>query len=100
MIIFCRVYQSFALGQKKCFFSVINYLNYSEKNRNGFLISYLCSIVFFLLSALNLGTSVHAINPPFQESIPDTKAPAVLKHIMRSPVVRCWSATFNRFNVS
>lgn len=34
------------------------------------------------------GTSVHAVNFPSQESIPDPKAPAVLKRIMRSPAAR------------
>jgi hypothetical protein len=61
----------------------------NEKNINSFVISYLCSIVKKRkISALILCTSVHAVNLPSQESIPDTKAPPLLKRIMRSPAVR------------
>lgn len=38
--------------------------------------------------ALILCTFVHAVCLPSQESVPDPKAPAVLKRIMRSPAVR------------
>jgi hypothetical protein len=62
------------------------FLNYNEKNTNSFVVSYLCSVV--KKTALILCTSVHAVNLPSQESIPDAKAPAVLKRIMRSPAVR------------